>query len=756
MAPSPHNPPLAVQSPPSTAFSPAPVASAYSGSSGSIGGSGSNGSTPISPASPMSSHDSPKPSTATSTSSSSSTSVAPKPQLAIKPMAPTPAAAVRPLQMQIAANAPTGNAIPTASAASPAPQSPAPVQSPAAIAGKPPMSITSKQWVIPPRPKPGRKPATDTPPTKRKAQNRAAQRAFRERRAARVGELEDLLEDQKNEHDRAELESQNKIRTLESEIQVLRSRCQILENLLEKEKAINQAWANKERQASHSSARSNSMHRANSIQPQKTQHHPEQLQQQQQQQQQHQQSLNHIHSPAPQKPLHHDQQRGSTSSSISSVSGRHVSAQPFSISQIISPPDDEQLTCGNCNVNGSCACADEVMAATVSMDCGKCTLGTKCACLEESINALTGGGFSNISSELKRSHSSSSPTPMAPEEKRVRHFSDVDTNAETDFTHMVPRSKATGAGGPVRTPLPSMQPRHLPQPQLHQQQPQQQQQNPQAAPRFEIPLKERCGFCSDGTYCVCADSMPGVTMTGSLAISAGTVVAQQKTPPPSENDLPPIAMPLEVTPTGAIKLSSMAAFRRQQQQQQLQQKQQESKLVPPTAAALSSDTTRSKCGPAGPGTCAQCLSDPVSGLFCRSLAANFERQGASAGAGDGCCGGGGSGSGCCKDKKGAPAAPGGASSSTSTSTVVGPSGNVLAADAVKTSISLSCADAYKTLSSHRHFDEATDEISMWLPKLRAAPRHDPNAPAQRHPMEVEAASIMSVLKGFDVRFGKEP
>ncbi|EPQ66639.1 hypothetical protein BGT96224_4650 [Blumeria graminis f. sp. tritici 96224] len=40
--------------------------------------------------------------------------------------------------------------------------------------------VTRKEWVIPPRPKPGRKPATDTPPTKRKAQNRAAQRAFRD------------------------------------------------------------------------------------------------------------------------------------------------------------------------------------------------------------------------------------------------------------------------------------------------------------------------------------------------------------------------------------------------------------------------------------------------------------------------------------------------------------------------------------------------------------------------------------------------
>ncbi|KAF2096284.1 hypothetical protein NA57DRAFT_59341 [Rhizodiscina lignyota] len=46
-----------------------------------------------------------------------------------------------------------------------------------------------KEWAIPPRPKPGRKPATDKPSEKRKAQNREAQRAFRERKVAHTTEL---------------------------------------------------------------------------------------------------------------------------------------------------------------------------------------------------------------------------------------------------------------------------------------------------------------------------------------------------------------------------------------------------------------------------------------------------------------------------------------------------------------------------------------------------------------------------------------
>ncbi|KAJ4377283.1 hypothetical protein N0V83_000107 [Neocucurbitaria cava] len=51
-----------------------------------------------------------------------------------------------------------------------------------------------KTYVIPPRPKPGRKPATDEPASKRKAQNRESQRNFRARKAAKVMELQDQVE----------------------------------------------------------------------------------------------------------------------------------------------------------------------------------------------------------------------------------------------------------------------------------------------------------------------------------------------------------------------------------------------------------------------------------------------------------------------------------------------------------------------------------------------------------------------------------
>ena len=48
----------------------------------------------------------------------------------------------------------------------------------------------SKEWVLPPRMKPGRK-ATNRPSSKRQEQNRQAQQTFRDRRAARIAELEE-------------------------------------------------------------------------------------------------------------------------------------------------------------------------------------------------------------------------------------------------------------------------------------------------------------------------------------------------------------------------------------------------------------------------------------------------------------------------------------------------------------------------------------------------------------------------------------
>ncbi|KAF2191972.1 hypothetical protein K469DRAFT_556460, partial [Zopfia rhizophila CBS 207.26] len=67
---------------------------------------------------------------------------------------------------------------------------------------------TSASYVVPPRPKPGRKPATDEPASKRKAQNRESQRAFRARKAAKLNEMQAQVEDADKRHQREMVDMQ--------------------------------------------------------------------------------------------------------------------------------------------------------------------------------------------------------------------------------------------------------------------------------------------------------------------------------------------------------------------------------------------------------------------------------------------------------------------------------------------------------------------------------------------------------------------
>ncbi|KAI1802650.1 hypothetical protein F4811DRAFT_554616 [Daldinia bambusicola] len=508
-------------------------------------------------------------------------------------------------------------------------------------------SITSKEWVVPPRPKPGRKPATDTPPTKRKAQNRAAQRAFRERRAARVGELEEQLEEQKEEYERNQQQLTEQVHDLDAEVKALRNKCVVLEDLLEKERRerikatseleeLRQRW----RGGEEASSRHGSF------------------------------ATQHGRLP---NPLSFSSQHPTPRGSLAGNAPDHRnSATAFSISQIISPPDSsgssgvprelstDPAGCGNCEINGPCACAEEVLADT-TVGCSKCSIGSKCECLEAMVNDMA----PNSETELKRKKSSLSV--MAPEEKRQKIPEPYPH--EVDFTAAFAKKK-----DPVPEPI------------LY-----------QAPTQPTVPPRDSCGFCEQGTYCMCAEAAAAQTLPAASQ--------QVQTPPPSENDVGPL--PIEITSTGAVKLPGINSLNR---------------------TPIPVGRPSGGCGPNGPGSCAQCLRDPKSGLFCRSLAANFARN--SGTPSGGCCGGSG-GSGCCKSTEAT------ASSSSEPSN----------------SVSLSCADAYKTLSSHRNFDKAADEIGTWLPRLKATPL-PPNT-AGRPPIEVQVASIMGVLREFDVRFGRE-
>ena len=464
-------------------------------------------------------------------------------------------------------------------------------------AATPRTSMTSREWVIPPRPKPGRKPATDTPPTKRKAQNRAAQRAFRERRAARVGELEELLQQQKDDHDKVDVELKEKVRGLEMEVQSFRSRCLLLESMLDKER--------KERIRAETEA--------------------EALRHQQQQQQDRRSRYPETSAATPQRrgaPARQDNRQDSLPHILPSLETDHV--------DISNPP----LTCGNCGPS-SCSCADEAMAAVNSE-------------------------FSRQNEAVKRP---ASPSNTFRSDKRQRPSIVTSTSSPAAQDHQTPSGEDSA-----------------------------------------VTIKDGCGFCKDGTFCVCADAAMNTPAMTPTAEVLPPIIHQIQTPPPSEADTTSAAGPLavEVTADGAVKLP---------------------RRIPAAKRPVLNPRSSRGCGANGPGSCAQCQADPKSGLFCRLMASKL---------GGGCCGGKGASGGCCKSKK--------------------PEMKPITLPSLP-SLGLSCAEAYQTLSSHRNFDKASDDIGSWLPKLRATPAPESAKPNRMMPMEVEAASIMSVLKDFDVRFG---
>ncbi|OAR01034.1 hypothetical protein LLEC1_04501, partial [Akanthomyces lecanii] len=342
----------------------------------------------------------------------------------------------------------------------------------------PKISMTSKEWVIPPRPKPGRKPATDTPPTKRKAQNRAAQRAFRERRAARVGELEEQLDQYRAEFDKKESDLKEKVHSLELDVQSFRSRCMLLENMLDKERQdrirVETEAETLRRRQSEYVFRSERM---NSAPSPREQHHHHSMQQ-------HRQSMSNNHR------LPHPE-----------------SSRDFSISQIITPSDsmdsqnaaplaDTDMTCGNCTTDGRCACAEGVLA-TATAGCGKCGFGTTCQCIEDI-------GSSNLqTNDMKRP---SSPSNHGAAGKRMRQESSArPADQEMDFTAAFARRQSQIVASMVPDPPPS------------------EMMMMQSSSMEGISFKESCGFCKDGTYCACADA---------------AMATPAMTPPDSQHNVP--------------------------------------------------------------------------------------------------------------------------------------------------------------------------------------------------------------------------
>lgn len=462
--------------------------------------------------------------------------------------------------------------------------------SPSSPAPATPGSVTSKEWVIPPRPKPGRKPATDTPPTKRKAQNRAAQRAFRERRAARVNELEDQMKDLEDGHDLHIVAFKEQIVNLSQELEQCqnemswwRDRCHALEKEVSVEKSAKEAIV-KEFRSSISERNDTRSSDAVPLPPRKS---------------------------------------------------RRVNEGESSRRSHVSEPSrgDVPLGCGSCSTS-------------------------HCQCIEDAF-AVPGVEAQQSSSSAKHPEPEIKPEPE---------------EMEIDFT-------ARFAAAAQQPP-----------------------QEDHSSPSIASPV-DPCGFCQDGTPCICAEMAAQEEEHRQRDSFENNRLApiqnlSQFTPPPSDGDV-----------RSEVTLPSI------------------SEATNPCAN--------------GPGTCAQCVADPRSTLFCKTLASSRAggAPGAAAGAGGGgCCGGKGADGGCCQPRK--PNKP--------------PMAKPPMNPRDSPSLTLSCADAFTTLSRHPKFSRASDELSSWLPKLHMLPNPRDLEVAEksnaRAAMEVEAASVMGVLRYFDRRF----
>ncbi|EXJ92247.1 hypothetical protein A1O3_00797 [Capronia epimyces CBS 606.96] len=314
-----------------------------------------------------------------------------------------------------------------------------------------------------------------------------------------------------------------------------------------------------------------------------------------------------------------------------------------------------------------------------AVGCGNCTLETRCQCIDDAFTAMGGEAATNTHQHEKRPHS---PGP-AEGDKRIKV--EPSESLEIDFTAVYASKSLPGI-----TRVDDRSPTSA--------------------------VADPCGFCSDGTPCICAEMAAEQEQAQNQALTRSTGMPinhprqlGQFTPPPSEGDV-------------SISVATVAP------------------------------ASSSACGASGPGTCAQCRADPNSTLFCKSLAASRAQ---SAGTPVGCCGGKTAGGSCCQSQSqtpndSVPLPPRTTRSRAAAASSHNRSHNTLPPP--KAGVMLTCADAYTTLSRHPAYDRASADIATWLPKLHASDA-SPTL-AGRPALEIDAANVMAVLKDFDRRFGQ--
>ncbi|KAA8901591.1 hypothetical protein DIURU_003119, partial [Diutina rugosa] len=524
--------------------------------------------------------------------------------------------------------------------------------------------ITSKEWVLPPRPKPGRKPSVDTPASKRKAQNRAAQRAFRERRATRVQELEQKLLEVEKEKEMKEMSLISSLNKLKGENQSL---VKSLESM-KRDIAMLKSLASRNNSPA---VQASSPHYPTSNAPSPFTMDSQQI------------------SPAPSA----DSPR--TAAVVYSKSSPQTYPPPAPARASVAAA--EPVDCGVC-IKDECLCENiglKEPAASSAPSQGPPPYSAVAA------SPVSASGSSTSTQQhqhqpqhqplllleqtLRSQLQDYKPEPAVSLKKRKR---DPQEAMEIDFTaHFAKR------------PMPDLS-------KLEKKQPPQKKQL--AVPFNKDSPVDSCGFCSDDTPCVCREA---AEEAAKLGLDANSLPPLNNSGPPANGDAHKASLPV-LHPGPSLEISNF------------------SNLTPGAVPLVVNPTTRDpvsiqapaekekKEGCTGnPGTCSQCQMDPLSTLFCSTVASKAKDAGA---------------------KPPPPLLP-----STPTNRISGgdgpstpgpftPGGSVAPG---QQGLYIPCADAYKTLSRHKRFSQV--DFSTLVGKLTT------------RGMQVEVQSVANVLRELD-------
>ncbi|KAI5964862.1 uncharacterized protein KGF55_001933 [Candida pseudojiufengensis] len=669
--------------------------------------------------------------------------------------------------------------------------------------------MTSKEWVLPPRPKPGRKPSVDTPASKRKAQNRAAQRAFRERRATRVQELEQKLMEVEKEKDIKEMALVNTINKLKAENNFLNKNMEQLRQEMSSFKASQdqmkiqmqqqQQLQNQQSSPSQQQQQQQQHHSQNQyqqIQPAQSNHsrnrqsirNQNPISQQQQQQQQQQQIVNKNNNYNQPSPLTTALSPTGSSYSLQQISPAPSADSPMtnsiqrdSVSQSYTNSSNSVLTplSNNTTPDKLLPSSNSNEIDSSNFDCGICI---KDECLCESVGLKDPKPKSNeIDIQLQEQINSfkTQPPVQLKRKRKAQTNSDIEIK-EIDFT----KQFATKA-----RPMPDLNKLRKSSIKISPIKSKPSSTDNLINSEFnENSPMENCGFCSDDTPCVCREAAKeAARINASLNEQKSNTIIEEneddfgdlQTNINNNNDdndddnhktsLPPLQYNLSNTnimksslpvmhPGPSVEIREITNLtpgavptvipRRSDEQQQQMDSSEEENNEEATIAA--NDNSKDGCT-GNPGTCKQCQMDPMSTLFCTTVASksneysnirpNLSRRNSKSSL---------------TLNFGGPSTPNNnnnnapspipppliasSSSSNNNNNNVSSPGPLTPGGTTTTTnggMFIPCADAYKTLSRHKKFNSV--DFSTLVGKLTT------------RGMQVEVQSVANVLRELDRR-----